>query len=162
MKTIKKIGCLIGFLMLCSGIYAQKDLHIENLFQDYGKRDGSTLIELAKDVLGNHTKISRYKSLIIPADTAIVNLTQKAIQADLDGGSVLVESKKDGKIEAGYYLLKQKKDSSKFEYILFTNKSSKMTLIYVTGDFPPNRLENELGKLKDLFIKVNNKNLKLQ
>jgi hypothetical protein len=29
------------------------------------------------------------------------------------------------------------------------------------GEFPPGQLENELNKLKDLFIKVNNKRIKL-
>ena len=162
MNTLKKIGCLVGLLMLCSGIYAQKDLHIEDLFRDYGKQEGSVLIELAKDVLGNRTKISRYKSLIIPSDTSIANIVMKSIQADLNGGKVLMESTKNGNIETGYYLLKKNDDSSTHEYILFTNKSSKITLIYIKGDFPPDRLERELEKLKDLFIKVNNKRIKLQ
>jgi hypothetical protein len=36
-----------------------------------------------------------------------------------------------------------------------------MTLIYIRGAFPPSRLEKELDGLKDLFIEVNNKRLKL-
>ncbi|MCL1937637.1 MAG: hypothetical protein FWF52_04485 [Candidatus Azobacteroides sp.] len=72
-----------------------------------------------------------------------------------------MESKKDGKIETGYYCIEKKDDSPFFQYILFSQKNRKMTLIYLRGDFPPSQLEEELHKLKDLFIKVNNKRIKL-
>jgi hypothetical protein len=63
-----------------------------------------------------------------------------------------------------YCCLKKKNNSSDqdYEYILFTNnKSKKMTLIYIKGNFPPDQLGKELLELKDLFIKVNNKKIKL-
>lgn len=160
MNTIKKIFLSAIFLFACLFAGAQNNLNIETIFQDHGKQKGAILIELAKDVLGNHTQISRYKSLIFPADTGIINATTNAIQKDLKNGKILMENKKDGKIETGYYCLK-KPDSTDYEYILFTDNSRKITLIYLKGKFPPNQLENELNKLKDLFIKVNNKRIKL-
>jgi hypothetical protein len=72
-----------------------------------------------------------------------------------------MESRKNGEIETGYYCLKKKEDSPDCEYILFTRKSRKMTLIYIKGHFPPAQLEKELDKLKNLFLKVNNKRIKL-
>jgi hypothetical protein len=74
---------------------------------------------------------------------------------------VLMESKKDGKVESATYALGKDSNSSAYEYILFTHKSKKMTLIYLKGNFSPEQLESELNKLKDLFIKVNNKRIKL-
>jgi hypothetical protein len=162
MNTLKKIIFLLAFLLLYSGVNAQKGLSIESIFQAYGKRDGSVLIELAKDVLGNnHTKINLYKSLIVSSDSAIVNASLKAILSDRENGSILLESQKNGKIETGYYCLEKKENSPDYEYILFTNKSRKMTLIYLKGNFPPSRLEEELDQLKNLFLKVNNKRIKL-
>jgi len=161
MNTLRKIIFLVGFLSACGFVHAQKGLSIDTVFNDYGKQEGSILIELAKDVLGHHTKINRYKSLILPSNSGIVDSTLEAIRIDSKDGSILMESKKDGKIETGYYCLKKKGNSPDYEYILFTNKSKKMTLIYIKGHFPPNRLEEELDKLKDLFIKVNNKRIKL-
>jgi hypothetical protein len=158
---LRKIIFLVGFLSACCFAHAQKGLSIDTIFNDYGKREGSILIELAKDVLGHHTKINRYKSLILPANSGVVDSIIEAIRIDSKDGSILMESKKDGKIETGYYCLKKKDNSQDYEYILFTNKSKKMTLIYIKGNFPPNRLEDELDKLKDLFIKVNNKRIKL-
>jgi len=161
MNALTRLIFLFGLLLTSSFVSAQEDLNIETLFNDYGKKEGSVLIELAKDVLGNHTRISHYKSLIFSPSQEVVKEIEEAIRNDIEGGSKLVESKKDGKIEAAYYCLKKETDSSFYQYILYNNKSGKVTLIYVKGKFPPERLEKELGKLKDLFIKVNNKRIKL-
>ncbi|GHT61671.1 hypothetical protein AGMMS50239_13090 [Bacteroidia bacterium] len=160
MNPLKKIFFLIAFLPAYLFAGAQNDLNIETIFQNHGKQKGAILIELAKDVLGGHTQISRYKSLILPSDTGVIKATTNAIRQDLKNGKVLMENKKDGKIETGYYCL-EKQDSPDYEYILFTDKSRKITLIYLRGKFPPDQLESELNKLKDLFIKVNNKHIKL-
>ena len=160
MNGLKKIFLLSAFLLTYAFAGAQNNLNIETIFQDHGKQKGAILIELAKDVLSGHTQISRYKSLILPSDTGIVNATINAIQKDLKNGKILMENKKDGKIETGYYWVKRQ-DSTDYEYILFTDKSQKMTLIYLKGAFPPDQLNDELNKLKDLFIKVNNKRIKL-
>ena len=161
MNKVRRIVLVTGFLLMCFGASAQKDLNIGAIFDAYGKQEGSILIELGKDVLGNRTHIKRYKSLIIPSDTAMVRLTKEAINQDTQGGKKLFESRKDGKIEELSYCLKKDEQSLDYEYILFSNKSRKMTLIYVRGNFPPERLESELRRLKDLFIKVNNKQIKL-
>ena len=161
MNTLTKLIFLFGFLLTSSFASAQKDLNIENLFNEYGKKEGSILIELAKDVLGNHTKISHYKSLIFSPTPEIVKEVEETIREDIKGGRKLMESKNNGKIESTYYCLKKNSDSSFRQYILYNNKSGKVTLIYIKGKFPPEQLEKELEKLKDLFIKVNNKRIKL-
>jgi len=160
MNPIKKILFLVIFLITCVFAGAQDNLNIETIFQEHGKQKGAIFIELAKDVLSDHTQIGRYKSLILPSDTSVVNATVNTIQKDLKNGKILMENKRDGKIETGYYCLKRQ-DSPDYEYILFTDKSQKMILIYLKGAFPPDQLEDELNKLKDLFIKVNNKRIKL-
>jgi hypothetical protein len=167
MNKLKRFLLLLAFTLPSLIANAQEGLNIEKIFDDYGKQKGSTLIELAKDVLGNHTKISRYKSLIISADSAVLNRTREAINNDFISKQantnrvVMMESKKDGKIESATYSLGKNENSSAYEYILFTYKARKMTLIYIRGNFPPEKLDSELQKLKDLFIKVNNKRIKL-
>ncbi|GHV57401.1 hypothetical protein FACS1894182_06130 [Bacteroidia bacterium] len=161
MNTVKRIVLLMGFLLAYFTASAQKDLNIDAIFDACGKQEGSILIELGKDVLGGHTQIKRYKSLIVSSDTAMIRATEEAIANDARGGRVLMESRKDGAIEAVSYCLKKDKKTPEYEYILFSNKSAKMTLIYVRGNFPPEQLENELSKLKNLFIKVHNKQIKL-
>jgi len=161
MNKIKRIVLVMGVLLACFAVSAQNGRSIGAIFDEYGKREGSIMIELGKDVLGSRTQIKRYKSLMIPSDTAMLRLTKEAIANDIKEGRKLFESRKDGKIESVSYCLKKDEQTSEYEYILFSDKSRKMTLIYVRGNFPPERLESELRRLKDLFIKVNNKQLKL-
>ncbi|MDR3235466.1 MAG: hypothetical protein LBT48_01910 [Prevotellaceae bacterium] len=156
MNTFKKIIVLSGFIFAC--ICAEAQHNVENIFRNYGKRKGSTFIDLGKAVLGSHTKISRYKSLIFPADTALVNVIANEIK--MSYRETLMESMKDGQFETGYYYVKMP-NSSEYAYILFTNKSQLITLVYIFGTFPPDKLNNELNKLKDLFITVNDKQIKL-
>jgi hypothetical protein len=143
---------------------AQDGLNISKIFDDYGKQEGSVLIELAKDILGNHTRISHYKSLIISSDSTLVRKTGEFILADYSqkaNGLILMESKRNGRVESASYCLGKAEHSSVYEYILLKNKSQKMTLIYIKGNFSPGQLDEELSKLKNLFIKVNNKRIKL-
>jgi len=161
MNTLTKLIFLSNFLLASTFVSAQKDLNIATIFDDYGKLEGSILIELAKDVLGNNTKIEHYKSLIILPTSENKEAIEEAIQKDIEGSKKIMETRKDGKIETAYYCLKKKKNSSGYQYILFNSRDEKMTLIYVKGDFPPSKLEKELETLKDLFIKINNKRIKL-
>jgi len=161
MDTVKRIILVTGFLLACFTAGAQNNLNIGAIFDEYGKKEGSILIELGKDVLGNRTQIKRYKSLVIPSDTAMIRMTKEAIANDTHGGQKLFESRKDGKLESVSWCLKNDGKTSEYEYILFSIKSRKMTLIYVRGNFPPEKLEKELSRLKDLFIKVDNKQIKL-
>ncbi|MDR2086287.1 MAG: hypothetical protein LBP72_03845 [Dysgonamonadaceae bacterium] len=161
MNPLKQFILLFCLLTAVLPANAQKGLNIETIFHDYGKREGSILIELAGDILKGHTRIKRYKSLIINSDSAIVRATVESIQNDLKDGRILMESRQNGAIESGYYCLTKADDSDEYEYILFTNKPEKMTVIYIRGNFAPQRLDDELKKLKNLFIKVNNKQIKL-
>jgi hypothetical protein len=161
MNTTKKIILIFIFLSGVFSVKAQQDLNINVIFEKYGKRDGSVLIELANDVLKNYTKINRYKSMIIPFDAEIADICTDAIAKDIKNGSIMMESKKDGKTQTAYYCLPKNNDSQNSEYILFTNKNQKITLIYLRGNFKPARLERELNELQKLFIKVNNKRIKL-
>lgn len=162
MNTLQKYLLLTLLLLPAIMTHAQSDLNIEKIFNNYGKQEGSILIELGNDVLGGHTQINTYKSLITASDPKVIEVTEKALETDVERGSKLLESIKDGKLETGYYFLRKNNDTYEHEYILFKNKSKKMTLIYLKGTFPPEQLEKELNKLKDLFIKVNNKRIKLQ
>ena len=161
MNTEKRILSVWIFLLACFTLSAQNNLSIGTIFDEYGKKEGSILIELGKDVLGNRTQIKRYKSLVIPSDTAMSRITREAIANDVKDGQKLFESRKDGKTESVSYCLRKDTGTPEYEYILFADKSRQMTLIYVRGNFHPEALEKELHKLKDLFIQVNNKQIKL-
>ena len=162
MNILRKITGLSICLFVCLATGAQNKLHIEKLFDDYGKREGSILIELGKDVLGTHTQITYYKSLIISADSQMEKIIRETIQKDIVEGKMLIESTRNGVVDKAYYYYPEnKKGNSSYEYILFTMQKTKMTLVLVKGNFPPDQLQDELEKLKKLFIKVNNERIKL-
>ena len=161
MKRILTISFLLS-LFMSGNLAAQKNLQVEQIFETYGKQKGSVLIELSTDILAGHTNMKVYKSLTIAADDPVIAATTAAIENDIKGGLKLIETLKNGKTETGYYVLKKTNNSETYEYILYKEKSKKMTLIYIRGNFQPLKLEAELGKLKDLFIYVNNKRIKLQ
>lgn len=150
--------------MLTIYVTAQEHLQIKNVFDEYGKQKGSVLVQLSTDILSQGSKITFYKSLITDESDAKNRLIREAIDEDIKSATKISELKKDGVIQSGtYYLNMGKNKSTKaHEYILYKNKSDKITLVYLRGDFPPQELDYELKKLKDLFIYVNNKRLKLQ
>lgn len=156
---------LLSFLLSLfwgGNIIAQTNLEVDKIFETYGKQKGTILIELSTDILAGHTQMKLYKSLTIASNDPLIAATTTAIENDIEGGMKLIETLKNGNIETGYYCLKKKDGSSMYEYILYKEKSKKMTLIYIRGNFSPQHLERELSKLKDLFIYVNNKRIKLQ
>ncbi|GHT39531.1 hypothetical protein AGMMS49965_05810 [Bacteroidia bacterium] len=149
MKKLKRFCLLLAFMLSSLAVSAQEGLNIDRIFNDYGRQKGSVLLVLAKDVLGEHSKISQYKSLIVAsADSAMLSNTCAAIGSDLGADGTVMYSLRMGK-------------STTYEYALLSYKAKKMTLIYIKGDFPPDELNAELKKLKNLFIRVNNKQIKL-
>jgi len=155
-KILILIICQIAILP----IIAQEHLNIKNVFDKYGKQEGSVLVQLSTDILSQGSKITFYKSLIINESDDVSNTIIRAVESDVKKGSKISEIKKNGKIETGTYVIKMSDNS--YEYILFKNKSKKLTLVYLKGNFAPDNLDKELSKLKDLFIYVNNKRIKLQ
>lgn len=151
----------IAILLFAIPLAAQESLAVDKIFSHYGKQKGVTLVDLSTDVLSGNSKIVRYRSLLAKPEKELVVATLKAIQADVKKGSKIVETSKDGKIELGYYCLSAKPSDKMNEYILYKNKSDKLVLIYLKGKFPPRKLEEELDALKDLFIYVNKKRVKL-
>lgn len=140
---------------------AQDGLKIKDIFDKYGKREGSVFLQLSSDVLSQGSNITSYKSLILDENTQNRIDIAEALKTDTRGKLTISEVKKDGVIESGsYYLGKDKTNNN--EFILYKNKGRKITLVYLKGNFPSEHLDAELKKLKDLFIYVNNKRIKLQ
>lgn len=146
---------------MCLFTIAQNNLRINDVFDKYGKKEGSILVQLSTDILSPKTNITLYKSLIINYSPIIESEILSAVRADINNKIIISEAKKNGRIESGSYYLGNN-GSKTSEFILYKRKGDKITLVYLKGEFPSGHLEVELEKLKDLFIYVNNKRLKLQ
>lgn len=161
MMKLKIIILYIGMILFFAfNAEAQKHLKINDVFKEYGMKDGSILVELSTDVLSGNSNISFYKSLVMTTNDLRTNDCVSALNEDIKKGTKLIESKKNGNLETGYYVVGR--DKNVYEYILYKNKSKKLTLVYLKGNFPPDELEEELSGLKDLFLYINNKRIKLE
>lgn len=147
--------------ILCVSVMAQNNLRIIDIFDKYGKKEGSILLQLSTDILSPKTDITLYKSLMIDYTPVIESEIISAVKTDIEKKIIISEVKKNGRIESGSYYLGNN-NSETNEFILYKKKENKITLVYMKGEFPSSRLEKQLEKLKDLFIYVNNKRLKLQ
>lgn len=147
--------------IICVSVIAQNNLRINDIFDKYGKKEGSILLQLSTDILSPKTDITLYKSLMIDYTPVIESEIISAVKTDIEKKIIISEVKKNGRIESGSYYL-GKNNSETNEFILYKKKGNKITLVYMKGEFSSSRLEKQLEKLKDLFIYVNNKRLKLQ
>jgi hypothetical protein len=163
----KRVILLCSLLLTVSSADAQTGLSIDTLFNGYGRQRGSVLIDLAKDVLDSHTRIERYKCLIINFKSDIALRMEEAVCRDFKNrghygnGVIIKEIRENGQLHNASYMLGKDASSSVAEYILYSCHKDKITLVYLNGHFGADRLNYELEKLKDLFIKVNDKKIKL-
>lgn len=156
------------FILLCLTqifaitISAQDNLKVNDIFDKYGKQDGSVLVQLSSDVLSQGSNITFYKSLIMDNNIAKERDVLNLLKPDIEKNLIISEVNKNGKVESGTYYVGKDRSGRSSEFILYKSKSDKITVVYLKGNFPPAKLDSELKKLKDLFIYVNNKRLKIQ
>ncbi|MFT4070628.1 MAG: hypothetical protein QM654_01750 [Dysgonamonadaceae bacterium] len=157
----KTIYMLLFLLSVSMHAFSQNHLRIKEVFDVYGKQEGAIFVQLSSDVLSQGSNITFYKSLILDKNSSREQTITTALKQDLKNCSVISEIKKNGILESGTYLVDKNPSQKLNEYILYKNRDGKITLVYLSGNFPPNQLSNELKKLKNLFIYINNKRLKI-
>ncbi|MFV0328700.1 MAG: hypothetical protein ACK5KL_02570 [Dysgonomonas sp.] len=152
--------CLIQVFAISA--VAQENLKVNDIFDKYGKQEGSVLVQLSSDVLSQGSNITFYKSLIMDNNIAKERDVLNLLKPDIEKNLIISDVKKNGKVESGTYYVGKDKSGKSSEFILYKCKSDKITVVYLKGNFPPAKLDSELKKLKDLFIYVNNNRLKIQ
>ena len=155
---MKKICILFMFSLLLPQLQAQEYLHIKNAFDKYAKEKGAVFVQLSKDILSKgDTRIRFYKSMIISDNRQKADWILNLIEADRTEPDDLRKSSSGNKITTLICQIKSGKTREN-EYILYKNIDKKVSLVYIRGDFLPEELDQELNKLKDLFIYVKEKN----
>ncbi|MDR2146543.1 MAG: hypothetical protein LBE91_08825 [Tannerella sp.] len=152
-----------SFFLCVFSAGAQQGLSIDTIFSEYGRQKGSVLINLGKDVLAGNTKIERYKCLMTDVPPEVENRIAESVRRDFhreeQAGNtfMLKEIRQDGMVKTLYFAFGVQNPTAEREYILYNVKDGKITLIYMKGKFPVTDWKDELDKLKNLFIKLNNK-----
>ena len=122
-------------LLVSMSAFAQSGLYVGDIFQHYGKRHGSTMVQLSADVLKAYD-MTLYKSLSFRPESSgpyswlwII----ACINQDKRRARKIKETMLDGNLESGYYQLPQARRGIN-RFILFkVNNKKKATLIYIEG-----------------------------
>jgi hypothetical protein len=134
----QKLKYLISVLMLAVALTAsaQEGLNIAGVFQHYGKRHGSTMVQLSSDVLKIY-EMTLYKSLSFkPTATGPYSLQWviTCIDQDKRRAKKIKETMLDGSLKSGYYQLPpQQRGINRFILFKMDNKRLRATLIYIEG-----------------------------
>lgn len=139
---------ILLFLLIPTGMYAQSDLQINDIFGHYAKRHGSTMVQLSEDVLRTYD-MTFYKSLSFRPEHSGsygLNWIVSCIDQDKRHAKKIKETMLDGNLKSGYYQLPQiRKGINRF--ILFNTKEDhKATLIYIEGTLNSAELVDMLFK----------------
>jgi hypothetical protein len=126
---------IVLWLLVPVGMYAQNDLRINDVFEHYAKRHGSTMVQLSEDVLRAY-EMTFYKSLSFRPERSgnySFNWILTCIDSDKRHAKKIKETLLDGELKSGYYQLPQARKGIN-RFILFnTKQKEKATLIYIEG-----------------------------
>ena len=139
MSKTKKRYCygryiaLLAMCLMASATFAQKQLAINKIFEQYGKQKGSTMVVLSDDVIKSY-HLDFYKSITLPYDKKRSNEIQQSLETDKKQAKKIKEVISNGIIYSGYYQLPME-GKLKNRYILFKiSDNATATLIYMQGD----------------------------
>jgi hypothetical protein len=133
----QKVKYYLSILLLLASmsVFAQSGLYTEDVFQHYGKRHGSTMVQLSADVLKAYD-MTLYKSLSFHPEASGPygwSWIIACIDQDKRRARKIKETMLDGSLESGYYQLPQARKGIN-RFILFkVNGKKKATLIYIEG-----------------------------
>lgn len=133
----KYLKYLIAVLLLVAPalMQAQENLRIGDVFSYYGKRHGSTMVQLSEDVIRTYD-MTLYKSLSFRPESSgnkSLDWVIDCIDQDKRKAKKIKETMLDGSLKSGYYQLPQVKSGIN-RFILFKiGDKRKATLIYIEG-----------------------------
>ena len=149
MSKTKKRYCygryivLLAMCLMASATFAQKQLAINKIFEQYGKQKGSTMVVLSDDVIKSY-HLDFYKSITLPYDKKRSNEIQQSLETDKKLAKKIKEVISNGIIYSGYYQLPME-GKLKNRYILFKiSDNATATLIYMEGDMESEEIVNLL------------------
>ena len=149
MSKTKKRYCylkqvvLLAMCLMASATFAQKQLAINKIFEQYGKQKGSTMVVLSDDVIKSY-HLDFYKSITLPYDKKRSEEIQKSLETDKKKAKKIKEIISNGIIYSGYYQLPME-NNLKNRYILFKiSDNATATLIYMEGDIESEEIVNLL------------------
>lgn len=108
MQTIKKY--ILLFLLILSGgsLWAQSDLEIRKVFQEYGKKKGVVMVELNGKMLEDYD-FNTFKSIVISNKPEASSFVRQCIKKDEEGAKKVKQVVSNGKTTSIILQLPEKK-----------------------------------------------------
>ncbi|HEY5570563.1 MAG TPA: DUF6108 family protein [Bacteroidales bacterium] len=132
-QLFKRWSTLVIMLLIPLCGWAQKDLKIMALFDEYGKKKGSTMVTLSKEMLEAYD-MTLYKSITISENEGAIPKAQKYITEDKKKAKNIKEVINKGLVVSGYYQLIAKTDKGMNRFILFkVSRKGSVSLVYIEG-----------------------------
>ena len=134
MQTIKKY--ILLFLLILSGgsLWAQSDLEIRKVFQEYGKKKGVVMVELNGKMLEDYD-FNTFKSIVISNKPEASSFVRQCIKKDEEGAKKVKQVVSNGKTTSIILQLPKKNELNRLILINESNGTPpKITLIYIESE----------------------------
>lgn len=122
---------LILFLAVSPSLYAQKDLQINKVFEQYGEKKGVTMVDMTNEMLDGYD-FSLFKSITIKNNPSAADFIRKCLEKDQEGARKVKQVMANGVLTSVYLQLPRK--GQLYRLILFNQsfqQENKITLIYI-------------------------------
>lgn len=126
---------LLGLLPPAGGqaTELQKDLKIQEVFLQYGKKKNVTMVELSHEMLETYNLV-HYRSILIKDNPGALRFVRQCLEADQQGAKKIKEVTDNGELVSAYYQLPGSKEGVN-RFILFkVGKRGEITLVYIEGE----------------------------
>lgn len=134
MKIKRKI--LLASILCCTAIlsYAQSGLSIQEIFTQYGKQRGVTMVELKGESFNDY-EFSLFKSITVKNNAKAVDFIRQCIEKDRQNAKKIKEVTVSGVVHSVFLELPKRGKVSRL--ILFNEhaqSSSSVTLVYIESE----------------------------
>lgn len=148
-KKIYYLLLLVLALAASPRLYAQKDLQISKVFEQYGKMKGVVMVELTDEVLGNYD-FSLFKSITIKDKPDAAKFIRECLRKDEAGAKKIKQVVSNGLPTSIYLQLPRKgKDNRLILFNESKNNGQQIILIYI-------ETRSETEDVLKLLLKKNN------
>jgi len=129
-------------------LFAQRDLQISKVFDQYGKKKGVVMVQLTKEMLQGYD-FSFFKSIVVKNDPAAIDFARECIAKDQEGAKKIKQVVQNGEVTSTVLQLAPRRDENRL--ILYNEsleQKKEMTLIYIESKLDIEKIMTTILKKK--------------
>ena len=127
---------------------AQQDLHINKVFEQYGKKKGVVMVQMSGEMLKGYD-FSLFKSIVIKNDNEATVFIRKCIEKDQEGAKKIKQVVQNGEVTSIVLQLTPRgKENRLILYNESADEKKELTLIYIESKKDADKIINTILKKK--------------